>query len=683
MKLINKNLVKNSKSSSIDEAFNEIAELLFNENLIKTKQKIIDGLFEREKKSSTALEQGIAIPHTVCDELEDPKIIVLNNVSIDEWKTLDGSKVDMVVSIIVPKSGREDHLKILSSLSSKLANTEFVAKLKKEKSSSKIATTINSIEFSIGEKDTKGKKDKISYDVVAVTSCPTGIAHTYMAAEKLQEAAKELGISIKVETQGQTVQNILTQEEINSAKGIIIAVDKEVDMARFSGKNIIKTGTKKVIAEGKKYIEDSMSDSGTEVVKSTVTATNSGNTGQIAKEMTLDNFGRRSWKAVMNGVSYMLPFVVFGGIFIAISFLIDIPNAGESSYGSTTQAANFFNSIGGVSMGLMVPILTAFTMEAMIGRQGILPGFVIGMLAIGNGPQFTEVFGVNTPEWLPSMFSETTSVSSGFIGGIVGAFLGIVIIVNVSNLLDTLPRQLRGIKQILLLPLIGTAFASVTFWFVNIPLIYITWGLLTVLFDIDQAGLTWLLALFLGGMMAIDMGGPINKTAYVFGTVMLGQSIESGFDAGQIYMAAVMAGGMVPPLALALATLFKRGTLWDEEDIDAGYTNWVMGASFITEGAIPFASKYPKAVMPGIILGSAIAGLLTGLFQIHLGAPHGGIFVFALVNTSLVTGSAATIGVGITLYVLSILIGTIIAASSILFLRTWEVKNKANKVESI
>lgn len=666
MKLTNKNLIINSSSKSKTQIdiFEEISNLLIKENFIKNKKELIDGFKNREKKGSTGMAEGFAIPHSVNSELDEPKVVVLKNVKVEKWDTLDQKPVDTVIAIIVPKNGREDHLTILSKLSGKLANADF-SKMIKNSTSLKIEKELNNIVVLEKKENKPSETTNSNYDVVAITSCPTGIAHTYMAAEKLLEGAKKLGLTIKVETQGQTVQNVLTQSEIDNAKGIILAIDRGVEMQRFSGKEIHKTGTKKVIANAELHINEALENKNTEKVA--VIATGNSLDGVSGEgELTLHNFKSRSWKAVMNGVSYMLPFVIFGGIFIALSFLIDINNAGSPDFGHTTKVAGFFNSIGGVSMGLMIPILAAYTMFGMIGRPGLLPGFIIGMLAAGSGPIFTEVFNIEVPGWVPEEFSKTSSVSSGFIGGVIGAFLATVIVVGVSKGLDFLPQSLRGIKQILLLPLFGTASASIIFWFANIPLIYLSWGLLFILDLINKAGLQWLLAMLLAGMMAIDMGGPVNKTAYVFGTIMMPSSGD-----GKIYMAAVMAGGMVPPLSIAIATLIKRKSLWDSQDIDAGYTNWVMGASFITEGAIPFASKYPKSIMPSIILGSLISGLLVGLLQIQLQAPHGGIFVFALLTSTIMPIWAAII-----LYIISIGIGSFVAAGTIVLLRTLEVKKK-------
>ncbi|NQX83340.1 MAG: PTS sugar transporter subunit IIA [Mycoplasmataceae bacterium] len=677
MKLITKKLITNSKSETIFKTFDEIAELLINDNIITNKKELIDGFKKREKQSSTALVDGFAIPHTVNSEIKEPKIIILQKSDIKNWKTIDGSKVDTVIAIIVPKNGRNNHLLILSKLSAKLVDPKF-SKMIKTSSSSKVEKEINSL--IIEKKEEANKSSKKSFDIVAVTSCPTGIAHTYMAAEFLEKKASEMGLTIKIETQGQTVQSVLTDKEIKEAKAIIIAADREVEMERFAGEKIYKTSTKKVISDAELHINNALKGKDTQIISTSVRTTNGEERIAGQGQLSLENFGSRAWKSVMNGVSFMLPFVIFGGIFIALAFLFDIgnSNAVDGSFGTGNPVSLFIKSIGGISMGLMIPMLTAYTMYSLIGRPGLLPGFVIGMLAAGSGPIFTETFGLYTengiPNWVPEEFIGTSAVSSGFIGGIVGAFLGTVIVVLISQVLDFLPKSMRGIKQILLLPLFGTAFASIIFWFINIPLIYVTWGLLTLLMLIHNAGLTWMLALLLAGMMAVDMGGPVNKTAYVFGTVMVSLS-TTGFEAGGIYMAAVMAGGMVPPLSIAIATCFKRKTLWDDDDKEGGITNWIMGASFITEGAIPFASKYPKVIMPAIIAGSTVSGLIVGLLQITIAAPHGGIFVFALVNSLLI----GPIWLSIILYIMAILIGAAVAAAIILVLKTLEIK-KVNAI---
>lgn len=675
MKLTNKKLIITSAATTALQVFNEVADALAAEGLITNKKEVIDGFKDREAQGSTALAEGFAIPHTVNSEITEPKVVVLKKVKAPKWKTLDGSVVDTAIAIIVPKDGRGDHLTILSALSGKLANAEFAGEIKKG-SKTDVEELINTVAVKTDSK----KSTKGGFDIVGVTACPTGIAHTYMAAEYIEKAAGELGYTAKVETQGQTVQNTLTDAEIANAKAIILGVDREIDMSRFSGKEVYKTGTKVVIKDAKKVIDDALKGTGTEVIKSSIKST--GGESRVAGEgeMTLENFGSRAWKAVMNGVSFMLPFVIFGGIFIALAFLIDTMagNADASeNFGHENVVAGWVKDIGGVSMGLMIPMLAGYTMYGLIGRPGLLPGFVVGMLAAGSGPLFTTVFGISIPTWLPEAFqgdAGVTSVSSGFIGGIAGAFLATVIIVYVWKLLSKLPQSMRGINQILLLPLVGTGIVAIVFWFVNIPLIYVTWGLLTVLWQFDLWGLTPVLAMLLAMMMAVDMGGPINKTAYTFGITTF--TIAGPFP---IYMAAVMAGGMVPPLTIAIATLFGREKLWDSADKEGGITNWIMGLSFVTEGAIPFASKYPKSVMPSIIMGSAITGLLVGLFGVGVTAPHGGIFVIALVDgVKSILGFTLPAWLAMISYILFIFAGAIASATLLVFLRKREVFQSAN-----
>ncbi len=684
MKVTNQKLISNAIATKVVDVFGEIADLLIAEGSVKDKAALVDGFKARESQGSTALGEGFAIPHTTNADVKEPKVVVLKKANVSDWETLDGTKVDTVIAIIVPKNGRDDHLTILSKLSGKLANGEFSKKIKNG-TATEIEKNINSVteDAPATKKATKGNAK-----IVAVTSCPTGIAHTYMAAEYLQEAGKELGFAVKVETQGQTIANVLTQEEIDNAEAIILGVDREIDMSRFAGKKIYKTGTKKIIADAKGIINKALAGEGLNTIPTSVKSTGGASATQGEGEMSLDNFGARSWKAVMNGVSYMLPFVIFGGIFIALSFLIDTA-AGHGDaggdLGNVTGIASFLNGIGGVSMGLMVPILTGYIMYGLIGRPGLLPGIVIGMLAAGNGPVFTNVFGIygtdGVPTWLTDIqpgFAGTVA-ASGFIGGIVGAFWGTVVVVITWNVLSKLPASLRGINQILLLPLLGTGIAAISFWFLNIPLIYFSWGLLALLSVFDNMGITPILALLLAAMMATDMGGPINKTAYVFGTVMMGLAATNpDMESGYVYMAAVMAGGMVPPLAIAIATLFGRETLWDNADKDGGITNWVMGASFITEGAIPFASKYPKSVMPGIIAGSAVAGLIVGIFGIGMGAPHGGIFVIALSKSTdsgwINLGSAWLAAI---MWLVAIITGAMVSALTIVAIRKKEVSKQA------
>ena len=511
-------------------------------------------------------------------------------------------------------------------------------------------------------------ENKSNYDIVAITACPTGIAHTFMAAQRLEDAAKEMGIKIKVETQGTDgSKNVLTQSEIDNAKGAIIAVDKVVDLSRFSGKeNVLEMGTKAVIKDPKKEIQNVINNKGKKMpgTKSTVKGDDIG----AEDLMSFKGFGKRLYKGVMSGVSYMLPFVVFGGILIALSFLIDIGNIDAGgNLGSVSPVAKWFNLLGGLAFGLMVPILSAYIAYGLVGKFGLLPGFICGLISAG---QFVFQLDPATGsiDWLG-----TPKSSSGFFGGIAGAFLtSALIIVFVKYVFGKLPKSLNGIKNILFIPLFGTLVIAAVFWIVNIPLIYVNYGFYKFL---DIMGgtqyLAPLLGLVIGLMMAVDLGGPINKAAYLFSIA----TIESG--SGTIAMAASMAGGMVPPLGIALSTSFFR-KLWTQEERQTGATLYIMGLSFVSEGAIPFTAKNPKILVPANIIGGAITGLLVGALQITLQAPHGGVFVFALVKTSLFEGIDLQIGLGITLYIVSILAGAIISMLIIYVLTKLYKKSKSS-----
>ncbi len=658
-----------------DSALKKISEIISKKFSVNQKE-IYTNLVKREEQFSTGLGDGVSIPHTVVEGLNEVKVVFLRYKNEIDWGSIDNKKVKFSIAIFAPKDGRDDHFEVLTKISKELSNPKNINFLKKEK----LIKIVNFINDSINKKEKiYDKKNNFnSYDIVAITACPTGIAHTFMAAESLKKAAEELNLTIKVETQGQRTDNLLTQKEIDEAKGIIFAIDRNIDKNRFNNKHVVETTTKNAIKNSVNLINKSLMVDPKEktLIKSTGNS-NSTKTNELNAEMTFNNFSKRLWKSLMNGVSYMLPFVVFGGIMISLSFLIDISSAGEPNYGSVNPFASWFNGIGGLSMGMIVPILTAYIMFAIIGKQGILPGVVLGYIAAGSGPIWVNFIDVNI-DWLPdAAFSSDGSlnvVSSGFIGGILFAFVSSIIFIWLSNQFDkVLPSSMNGIKLILLLPFFGTFISASILWFVNIPLTYVTWGLLYILNIMSSPYLIWLMGLVLGAMMAIDMGGPINKTAYLFGvaTISSGSSVE---------MAAVMAAGMTPPLGIALATLFKRDKLWDQEDINSGYTNWALGASFITEGAIPFAAKYPKVIIPSIVLGSAITGLLSALFGVQTLAPHGGLFTIALLTNRWIGDGVGGLSISFAIigWIFAIAVGTIITSISILYLRNKEV-NKTLK----
>ncbi len=656
-------VITNKKFKSKNEALKFFAKLLETKKYAKDYNTVFDKVLERENQFSTGIGNKIAIPH-IRDDVMNESVILFATVEPLEWNSVDNIKVQKIFFIAMSnKEGTNSHMDVIANLSRLFMNQEFVKDLDLVKNYQSLISLLD--KYAENKKEANNLNSQSDYDIVAITACPTGIAHTFMAAQMLEDSAKEMGIKIKVETQGTDgAKNVLTQNEIDNAKGVIIAVDKVVDLSRFAGKeNVLEMGTKAVIKDAKKEIQKILDNKGKKMpgVKSTI------QNGDIGSEdlMSFKGFGKRLYKGVMNGVSYMLPFVVFGGILIALSFLIDIENANTAggNLGSVSPVAKWFNLLGNLSFGLMVPILSAYIAYGLVGKFGLLPGFICGLISAG---QFVFQLDPATGsiDWLG-----TPKSSSGFFGGIAGAFLtSALIIVFVKYVFGSLPKSLNGIKNILFIPLFGTLIIAALFWIVNIPLIYVNYGFYKFL---DLMGsnqyLAPLLGLVIGLMMAVDLGGPINKAAYLFSIA----TIESG--TGTIAMAASMAGGMVPPLGIALSTSFFR-KLWSQEERQTGATLYIMGLSFVSEGAIPFTAKNPKVLLPANIVGGAITGLLVGALQITLQAPHGGIFVFALVKSSLFDTVNLQIGLGITLYIVTILAGAIASMLIIYFLTKWQNK---------
>ncbi|WP_051616723.1 PTS fructose transporter subunit IIABC [Mycoplasmopsis sturni] len=668
--LLQKDLfLKDQSFASKTEALDFFAQTLKNKGYAKDAATVLELALKREGEFSTGIGNQIAIPHIRNNVMNKPVILFAQVKPID-WNSLDNQDVEVVFFIALDeKSGANSHLEVIANLSRKFIDEDFVNKLKEVQSYEELIKLLSEEETQTTEETTPR-----GYDVVAITACPTGIAHTFMAAEKLQKAAQKMGIKIKVETQGtEGPKNVLTQEEINNAKGVIIAVDKVVDLSRFSGKeNVLEMGTKNVIKDAEKEIQNILDNKGKTMAGNKLSGA-SGNTQDAAEMVSFKNFGGRIYKGLMNGVSYMLPFVIFGGIMIALGFLIDINNAGNANYGSGNNASLWFNRIGGISFGLMVPILAAYMAYGLVGKFGLLPGFLTGMMASGK-----FIMSLN-PETGTVGWFEPSNVSSGFFGAIGGAiFTAVVLIFLLKYVFAKLPQSLNGIKNILFVPLFGTLIIVAAFWVLNIPFIYLNYGFTKLLEVIAKyPALLPLLGLVLGIMMALDLGGPINKAAYVFGTATL----SAAGGNGTVAMAAVMASGMVPPLGVALAaTFFKK--LYTKEERQGAYTNYIMGLSFISEGAIPYTAERPKVMVPANLIGGAIAGILVGIFQIKLNAPHGGIFVFALVETSLLSDTAsqgAKIGVGIALYLVSIIAGAVASMLAIWFLTKWFNKKSNNQ----
>lgn len=562
-----------------------------------------EAILAREAQGSTAVGDGIAIPHAKSDAVKCPGLTAVTVPEGVDYEALDGKPSNLLFMIAAPVDG-DLHLEVLSRLMTMLMDADFRAELLKAQSAEEFLTVIDKKETEkypdeAKNEDVSEKKD--GFRVLAVTACPTGIAHTYMAAESLEQAGKKMGIPVKVETNGSGgAKNVLTKKEIEEADGIIIAADKNVEMARFDGKKLISVPVSDGIKKPEELINRVLSDK-TSVYHYSGSSVGESDTGEGA--------GRKIYKHLMNGVSNMLPFVVAGGIFIAIAFLIDTLMGApqDANFGTATPVAAFFKTIGGAAFNFMVPILAAFIGRSIADRPGFLVGLVGGYLAT-TGATFAAVGG---------------DVPSGFLGALFAGFVGGYLMLGLERLCDKLPRALEGIKPVLIYPLVGLGMIAVIMCAVNPIMGMLNTGVTNILNSMGGTSKV-LLGIVLGAMMSIDMGGPFNKAAYVFGTA----AITSGnYD----IMAAVMIGGMVPPIAIALATTFFKNRFTIQER-KSGPVNYIMGLSFITEGAIPYAASDPLRVIPSCMVGAGIAGGLSMLFNCTLMAPHGGIFVFAVVG---------------------------------------------------
>ena len=596
----------NGKVTGKKEALDAMVDLMAKSGKINNVEVYRKGVYAREEESTTGIGEGIAIPHCKSDSVSRPGLAAMVVPEGVDFDSLDGEKVNLIFLIAAPNTKENVHLDVLSKLSVLLMDEDFTANLRNAKTVDEFLHVIDAAEAEKdAEEEKKEEEKKVEAPVsngkliLAVTGCPTGIAHTYMAAEALEKKAKELGYRIKVETRGSGgAKNVLTKAEIAEAECIIVAADTQVPMDRFAGKPVIQCK----VAGGKAADDE---------------------------EEGKDSLGHQIYKHLMNGVSHMLPFVVGGGILIAIAFLIDgfsvdlnsLPLDQRSNFGTITPMAAMFKSIGGVAFGFMLPILAGFIAMSIADRPGLAVGFVGGAIA-ANG-------------------------TSGFLGALVAGFLAGYVVVLLKKICSKLPDSLEGTKPVLIYPLFGIFIVGVLMTYVVEPPI----GALNTLINNGLNGLNGasaiLLGALLGGMMSVDMGGPVNKAAYVFGTA----SIAAG---NYNIMAAVMVGGMVPPIAIALATLiFKNKFTADERK--AGPTNFIMGLSFITEGAIPFAASDPLHVLPACAVGSAAAGALSMAFNCTLMAPHGGIFVFLTVGNPLLYLVALAVGSAVGCVLLGVL----------------------------
>ena len=644
-----------TKEAAIDEMINSLVE-----NGVVTDFDVFKaGIMGREAQTSTGLGDGIAMPHSKNAAVKEATVLFAKSNKGVDYESLDGQPTDLFFMIAAPEGANDTHLAALAELSKYLMQDGFADRLRKVTSPDEVI-----VAFNTGEEEAQAEEAKKAQAVkeaassgkpliVAVTACTTGIAHTYMAEESLIKTGEEMGVNVRVETNGASgVGTPLTAEEISKAVGVIVAADKAVETARFDGKKLISKPVAAGIRQPQELIQNIL-DGKAEVFH----AENAGAAQESSEKLSL---GGAFYKHLMSGVSQMLPFVIGGGIMIALAFLLDqimgVPKDQLSHLGSYNELPALFKSIGDIAFSFMLPILAGYIAYSIAEKPGLIAGFAAGAiakagLAYGNIVVYAKVAGLDenaAKEAVDKISSH--QVSSGFLGALVGGFLAGGIVLLLRKYIKV-PRALEGAKSILLMPLLGVALTGFAMLAVNIPMAAINTGLNNFLSSLSGSSAV-LLGLLVGGMMAVDMGGPVNKAAYVFATGTLAETVTSG---GSVVMAAVMAAGMVPPLAVFVATVLFKDK-FSQEERDSGLTNIVMGLSFITEGAIPFGAADPARAIPSFIVGSALTGALVGMAGIKLMAPHGGIFVIALTSNAL-------------LYLLFILIGAVVSGILFGFLR--------------
>ena len=642
--VLNKNVMLfDLQATDKEGVINEMVQSLVDNGVVKDFEAFKAGIMNREAQTSTGLGEGIAMPHSKNEAVKEATVLFAKSNKGVDYASLDGQPTDLFFMIAAPEGANDTHLAALAELSKYLMKPGFADKLRQVSTPDQVIAVFDAEEQEAAAEEAKkaeAGKEAASSDkplIVAVTACTTGIAHTYMAEEALIKKGEEMGVTVRVETNGASgVGNRLTAEEIAKAEGVIIAADKAVETARFNGKKLIS----KPVAAGIRQTEELIQT----ILDGKADVFHAENAAEASASQEKLSLGGAFYKHLMSGVSQMLPFVIGGGILIALAFLIDqvlgVPQDQLSSLGSYHVLAAQFKTIGGVAFGFMLPVLAGYIGFSIAEKPGFVAGFIAGSIA-SSGSAFGNIaYGAAKGE-LPA------AVSSGFLGALVGGFLAGGVVLLLRKALAGLPRSLDGIRSILLLPLLGVGLTGFLMFLINIPMAAINTGLNNFLSSLSGSSAV-LLGLLVGGMMAVDMGGPVNKAAYVFATGTLAESVASG---GSIVMAAVMAAGMVPPLAVFVATVLFKDKFTQEER-DSGLTNIVMGLSFITEGAIPFGAADPARAIPSFIAGSALTGALVGLAGLKLMAPHGGIFVIALTSNPL-------------LYILFVLIGAVV--SGILF----------------
>lgn len=607
----------NTGISNKENVIDKLVSLMDKSGNISNIEEYKKGVLEREKHCSTGIGGGIAIPHAKNKAVKDASLSAMVIPDGVDFDALDGEPSNLFFMIAAPENGADVHLQVLARLSTILMDDDFKNKLILAKDKKEFLKIIDAKETEKFPEESTYKVSKVTngYRVLAVTACPTGIAHTFMAAENLEQKGKQLGISLKAETNGADgAKNVLTKEEIALAECIIIAADKNIEMARFDGKRVISTKVSDGIHKGEELIN--------RAVSGTVPVYHHNGTKVSTDESELESVGRSIYKHLMNGVSHMLPFVIGGGILIALAFLFDNYELNPVNFGKNTPVAAYLKTIGEQAFGLMLPVLAGYIGMSIADRPGLAVGFIGGIVA-KMGCTFANPAGGD--------------INSGFLGALLAGFIGGYLVLALKKLFSKLPSALDGIKPILIYPVLGILSVAVVTTIIN-PFVGGINAALTNTLNSMGGSSKILLGMVVAGMQSTDMGGPINKASYVFGTAQLA---EGNYEV----MASVMVGGMIPPLAIALCTTFFKNRFTKKER-QSGLVNYILGLSFISEGAIPFAAQDPLRVIPSCIAGSAVAGGLSMFFNCTLRAPHGGIFVLPVIGnpfgfvTSLVVGAA-------------------------------------------
>lgn len=607
----------NVEAKDKNDIIDKMTRLMLKTGRINNLEEYKKLVLKREEEGSTGVGEEIAIPHGKGECVTEPGLVAMVVPNGVDYDALDGKPVKLLFMIAAPNTSDNVHLDVLSRLSTMLMDSNFKNKLISAKSKEEFLKIIDETEK---EKFKEEEKKGQGYEILGITACPTGIAHTYMAAEALENAGKEMGHLVKIETQGQSgVKNKLTKEEIKNAKAIIIAADIDIDLSRFKGKKVIKAKVSDGIHKSKELIEKAL--------KSKDIPVYNGNGKDEEETESSDSIGSKIYRDLMNGVTHMLPFVVGGGILIAISFLLDDYSINPSNFGMNTPVAAFFKTIGGIAFDFMLCILSGYIAMSIADRPGLAVGFVGGAIARA-GTTFDSLTN-----------ADATIVSSGFLGALIAGFIAGYLVILLRKVFSFLPKSLEGIKPILIYPVLGILLIGLIMLAINPFVGSINTALNNFLSSMQGANKI-ILGAILGGMMSVDLGGPVNKASYTFGTGMLA---EGHYD----IMAAVMAGGMVAPLAIALLATFFPKKL-PKKERQSALLNYIMGFSFISEGAIPFASADPIRVILSCVIGSAVAGAMSMLFNCTLMAPHGGIFVLPVVGNAV-------------LYLLSIVVGSLVA----------------------